>query len=108
MKNKRQCKTAFCAGYFGDYENDPIGLLAAEIVIHAVADWRELVKAGKWDDPAPQVRCNFDELRVFFKSEWCDFIMHKFDMSPETLLAMLEEELAEAQRLPPCTKNRKG
>ena len=97
-KYKRQSKYALCAGYFGDYENDPVGLLAAEIVIHAISDWRELVKARKWDDPAPQVRCNFDELRLFFNGEWCDFIMQKFEMSPAALLSILEAELAEAKR----------
>lgn len=98
-KDKRQCKTTLCAGYFGDYENDPVGLLAAEIVIHAVADWRELVKARAWVDELPKAHCNFNELRAFFKSEWCDFIMHKFEMSPTALLAMLEAELAAAQGL---------
>ena len=100
-KEKRRRRATLNASYLGDYENDPIGLLAAEIVIHAIADWRELVKARKWNDPSPQARCNFDELRAFFKGEWCDFIMQKFDMSPIALLAMLEAELAEAQRLPP-------
>ncbi len=107
-KDKRQIKATVCAGYFGDYENDPVGLLAAEIVIHAIADWRELVKARKWENINPQAHCNFNELRLFFKSDWCEFILHKFDMSPAAVLALLEAELADAMQQPPTTTNGKG
>lgn len=35
-------------GYFkGDYENDPVGLMAAEIVMHAIQDWRLIVRSGR-------------------------------------------------------------
>ncbi len=69
--------------------------LAAEIVIHAVSDWRELIKKQAWVGyQHPQ--CNFKELRDFFKSEWCDFLMQDFGIDPERLLATLDKELKEA------------
>lgn len=70
--------------------------LAAEIVIHAVSDWRELVKKQAWLG-YQRHNCNFDELRVFFKSEWCAFLMKDFAVEPERLLEVLEAELKEAQ-----------
>ena len=81
-----------------DYENDPVGLLAATIVIQAVVDWRELVKRKAWRDKDPSRYCNFEELRKFFKSEWCAFLLLKFEVDPERILEILEAELASAMR----------
>ena len=62
--------------YFkGEYENDPLGLLAAEIVIHAITDWRDLVRTRAWEKQHLSKSKNFDELRAFFKGEWCEFLM---------------------------------
>lgn len=74
--------------------SDPTQRLAAEIVIHAIMDWREMVRRKVWN-PVERY-CNYDEIRVFFKSEWCAYIMQNFDIAPEYILAMLEKELQEA------------
>lgn len=84
--------------YAGDYENDPVALLCSEIVIHAIVDWRMLIKSRAYLEPLPNANCNFDELRAFFKSSWCEFIMQKFEISTLRILEILEEELEEAKR----------
>lgn len=81
-----------------EYVSDPVSLLCAEIVIHAIADWRELCKRRAWLDEAPNARCNFAELRIFFKSDWCAFIMQSFDVEPAVILEVLEKELQEAMQ----------
>lgn len=93
----------------GDYENDPFGQLAAQIVIHAIADWRCLIRSRAWEDKNITPSCNFAELRAFFTGEWCEFLMQKFDVTPARVLEILEAELAAAQQLPPKQKkSRKG
>lgn len=82
----------------GLFESDPHMHLAAEIVAGAVTDWRELVKRKAWEDERPNRFCNFTELRLFFKSEWCEFLLQHFSIEPEGILEMLEAELAEAMR----------
>lgn len=78
---------------------DPVGLIAAEIVIAAVNDWRQLIKSKVWlDDEIRNKFCNFYELRQFFRSDWCAFLMQNFDnIEPTKLLQLLEEELQEAK-----------
>lgn len=96
-------------GYHDDTAvNDPWIRFAAEIVIHAVDDWRLLVKNEAWLDSKPQKNFNFDELRVFFKSEWCAFLMQEFDIEPACILELLEKELREAMQQPARKKKRKG
>jgi hypothetical protein len=73
--------------------DDGYALLAAEIVIHAVQDWRELVKGKR-----AGYGKNFTELRQFFQSAWCETLMQNFDIEPAELLAALEKELAEAKK----------
>jgi hypothetical protein len=77
--------------------NDPMQLLAAEIVVHAITDWRALVRSRAWEDDYPSRRCNFDELRIFFNSEWCEFLLQGFDMDPVRILDILEAELQAAK-----------
>lgn len=95
-KKKRRGDESFVYYIGSGYENDPISLFAAQIVIHAIQDWRELVKAKAWLDK-PNARCNFNELRLFFKGEWCDFLLQNFAVDPKRILEMLEAELAAAQ-----------
>lgn len=81
----------------GMFDCEPHLHLAAGIVAAAVTDWRELVKRKAWDKK-PQRYCNFTELRLFFKSEWCAFLLQHFSIEPESILERLEAELAEAMR----------
>ena len=78
-------------------EDDPVGLLIAAIVIRAVDDWRELIRQRSWLAKAPR-QVNFDELRNFFKSDWCDFLMLKFNVEPARVLDLLETELRDAMQ----------
>lgn len=83
--------------------------LALEIVHYAVLDWRRLVKAKAWKidylRPAhqywqiPNVRCNFDELRLFFKSDWCDLLLtvNHVATTGQRILQQLEKELEAAK-----------
>lgn len=94
--------------YFnGEYENDPVGLMAAEIVVHAITDWRALIAKKAWSEKEQKARCNFQELRSFFKSDWCAFLMMKWDIEPRRILEMLEEELQQAMQQHSKTKERK-
>ena len=81
------------------YVSNPIGLLAAQIVVYAVNDWRDLIKAKAWlDERTTKKHCNFYELRKFFRSDWCAFLMQDMDnIEPSRLLAILEAELDEAK-----------
>jgi hypothetical protein len=77
--------------------DDGYSLLAAEIVIHAIDDWRTLISRRAWAGHMVYFN-NFEELRRFFQSEWCDFLMQNFDVEPDALLQLLEKELEEAKR----------
>lgn len=87
--------------------SDPNKRLAAEIVIGAVSDWRKLIKKKAWLDKEPDKFCNFDELRNFFKGEWCAFLLQNFRIEPACILEMLEEELRQA-KLQPVGKRKGG
>jgi hypothetical protein len=69
--------------------------LAAEIVACAVRDWRDLIKRKRYEGADG---CSFDEIRRFLNSEYCEFLMQDFEISPERILKQLEMELAEAKR----------
>ena len=97
-KKKRRGNASASSHIGSDYENNPILLLAAYIVIHAVGDWREMVNGKAWLDKTPNRYCNFNELRVFFKSEWCAFVMQSFEIEPARILEMLEAELKAAKK----------
>ena len=71
--------------------------IAYEIVLFAIHDWRSLVQRKAWKFATQASDCNFRELRAFFKSEWCVFLMQDMDVTPEAVLAVLEKELSEAK-----------
>lgn len=87
--------------------NDPYQLLAAGIVIHAIDDWRSLVKKRAWDRQRVY-KCSFDELRNFFNSSWCELLMQRFEITPQHILAKLEKELAAAMKEPPKPRKKRG
>lgn len=87
------------SSYIGNgFENDPVSLLAAMIVVHAIDDWRQQIKCKAWVDDHISRYCSFDELRAFFKGEWCAFLMNGFALEPAKILEILEAELQEAMR----------
>lgn len=88
----KQLKSATEAENF----SSPYDRIAAEIVIGAIRDWRVLVNRKAWIDRTPSPQCNFDEIRRFFRSQYCDFIMQNFSMTPEDVLMLLEGELQQA------------
>lgn len=80
-----------------------------EIVNRAVQDWRLLIRAKAWkcerfhparggNEQIPSYRCNFYELRQFFKSQWCEMClqMNHSSLNAPLILEKLEAELAEA------------
>lgn len=78
-------------------------MLASEIVQCAVSDWRMLIKAKAWKDERRRraklettQKVNFDEIRIFLKSDWCTLLMNNFTMRPEHVLHILEKELSDA------------
>lgn len=87
--------------------NDAHRLLASAVLERAVEDWRILIQKKAWEyepsknrsDPIPNKYCNFDELRAFFKSAWCEALceMVSENVCKETILNLLEAELKEAQ-----------
>lgn len=92
--------------FHGEAESDPYGLLAVTIVMHAIYDWRFLVKARAWESDHTSRYCNFDELRNFFKSDWCGMLLIKTEWEAERILEILEAELQAAMQQP--KKKRKG
>ena len=80
--------------------SSPYDRLAAEIVIAAIQDWRDLVKNKAWLDrnvvKKEHTVVSFGEIRAFFRSEYCEFIMMNFPIAPEGILELLERELQEA------------
>ena len=73
-------------------------LLAAMIIVQAITDWRELVAKKDWKNEKQNKDKNLNELRQFFKSEWCEFLMMFMEITPNQILRQLEKELAEAQK----------
>lgn len=70
--------------------------LAVGIVIKAVEDWRVLIAARAWADGYDLPNKNFEELRDFFKSEYCELLLCHSDIKPVDILKLLEKELSEA------------
>lgn len=73
--------------------SDPWDELAKAIIHQAVLDWRYLISTGKDYERISFFPVSFDELRRFFKSEYCQ-LMIKID--PESILRQLEKELDES------------
>ena len=78
-------------------EYDPYRLLAAEIVISAVEDWRQLIYEREWETPSMKRGYGFDSIRWFFRSGWCGLLMQNFNTTPEVILKLLEQELEDAK-----------
>lgn len=68
---------------------DPYQELAVGIVELAIFDWRIFIKRPEAQTPS----YNFDEIRRFFKSEWCEFLLEGIGASPKRILEILEGEL---------------
>ena len=77
--------------------SDPCKILAHEIVLKAVDDWRRLVTVKAWEDKFSLKCNNFIELRKFFNSGWCALLMTGDSLTPVDILRQLEKELAEAK-----------
>ncbi len=80
-----------------------------EIVNRAVLDWRLLIRAKAWrynwlfpaqggHEKIPNSRCNFSELRDFFKSDMCALCLqvNHSSLNASMILSKLEADLAEA------------
>ena len=81
------------------YINNPTGMLAAEIVAKAVEDWRMLIQQKAWLPSVPiSQQCNFDEIRNFLRSQWCELLLLPCEMDQQKILEILEAELQEAQQ----------
>lgn len=78
-------------------EYDPYRMLAAEIVISAVEDWRQLIYERAWENPIIRRGYDFDSIRWFFRSGWCGLLMQNFNTTPEVILKLLEQELEDAK-----------
>ena len=73
--------------------------LAIMIIKRAVDDWRTQIKKRIWLLwPSEPDYDGFDELRCFFRSDWCKELAPK-GMPAEKMLAILEEELEQAKNL---------
>lgn len=78
-------------------------LLACEIVVKAVDDWKSLA-TGRMSETATH---NFTELRNFFKSDWCDILLSHTDFAGEYILNKLEQYRIEQERIAKLKKKRK-
>lgn len=80
--------------------DDPSHRLAAEIIIGAISDWRLLIERRAWEKGGISLHgagyTTFAELRSFFRSEWCDFLMQFFNIDPARILEQLEKDLQQA------------
>ena len=78
--------------------------LAAAIMLQAVSDWRTLTRAEARRSKRglglskPDRYCNFNELRIFFNSRWCDTLLScsEYELTGPMILEKLERERAEA------------
>lgn len=73
-------------------------LLATMIVVQAINDWRSIINQRDFLDRTPSRRKNLCELRQFFNSEWCEFLMMFMEITPKQILNKLEMELEEAMK----------
>ena len=83
---------------------DAVKELAAAIVLQAVDNWRTLTRAEArrskqgFSQAPPRRYCNIQELRIFFKSAWCEMLLScsEYEVTGPLILAKLEQERAEA------------
>ena len=88
--------------------SNPMKILAHEIILKAVDDWRRLVIVRAWDDKYCLKNNNFIELRQFFRSEWCALLMTGDSLTPADILRQLEKALAEAKEKDFARRNENG
>jgi hypothetical protein len=88
--------------------SNPCKILAHEIILKAVDDWRRLVIVRAWEDKYCLKNNNFIELRQFFRSEWCALLMTGDSLTPADILRQLEKELAEAKEKDFARRNENG
>lgn len=87
-------------GREGIQYSSPTAGICCAILVRAAEDWRWLIKERAWRDRrftyrAPTV--SFDELRAFFKSDWCQTLIPKnMPITNLDMLEHLEEELRKA------------
>lgn len=74
--------------------------LAAAIALKAVKDWRSLIRAHAWEEEHTIYNKNFEELRSFFRSGYCQLLLTGSNLSPTYILETLEKELEEAKANP--------
>lgn len=86
----------------------PSKILAHEIILKAVDDWRRLIIVRAWEDKYCLKSNNFIELRQFFRSEWCALLMTGDSLTPADILRQLEKELAEAKEKDFARRNENG
>lgn len=70
--------------------------LAAAIVEQAVLDWRLLIKRKVKKKIDKRQVASFQELRRFFNSSYCEFLMSGMTIKPSDILRQLEKEKEEA------------
>jgi hypothetical protein len=75
--------------------SDPWDELAKAIVHQAVLDWRHLISKGKIYGSNGFFPVSFNELRKFFKSDYCRLMV---GTDPESILRQLEKELDESRK----------
>lgn len=95
--NLRHGQSVNSESVYDVYEYDPYRMLASEIVISAVEDWRTLICERAWEKPYARRGFDFDSIRWFFKIKWCGMLMQNFNTTPEIILKMLEAELEDAK-----------
>ena len=64
--------------------------LACAVIEQAVTDWRSMIEKEKQDRVS--LLYNYNELRRFFKSSWCELLMVHMPIPPADILKQLEEE----------------
>lgn len=64
--------------------------LACAIIEQAVLDWRAMIEKEKCHKAS--LLYNYNELRRFFNSDWCELLMVYMPIPPADILKHLEEE----------------
>lgn len=83
-------------------------LLATMIVVQAINDWRDIIKNRDYLNKSQSPNKNLSELRLFFKSDWCKFLMMFMEITPQQILNKLEIELKEAMKMEKERKNERS